>query len=223
MGAAWAGHVMCEWAFMMLRIRFQLPPRTREIKGVKFAAPLYITTTTGYGEVGKVWGFSEADIYGLISSHNLKMEPACFAEMSATKYFLLLLLLFFLRKKIRLRNDFLPRKKYFISTAKAKQLRMRREMFVVYCEDETKHMNKTAGKKLRFFMSKDAVCASCHVFITELISSLLICPEGLQLCWRPENVFLNIVNFKHFYTLVWFRCSLLASSALTQIFVRTNK
>ena len=41
---------------MMLRIRFQLPPRTGEGKGVKFAAPLDIATTTIYAEVGKLWG-----------------------------------------------------------------------------------------------------------------------------------------------------------------------
>lgn len=100
---------------------------------------------------------------------------------------------------------------------------MYRKIFVVYCEDDTEHMNKIGGGEQRFLMSKDAVRASCHVFFTELINSLLICLEGLQLCWRPENVFLNIVNFKFFYTLMWFRCSLLTSAALIQTFVRTNK
>ena len=76
---------------------------------------------------------------------------------------------FFLRKKIRLRIDFLLPRKYFISTAKAKQLRMHREIFVVYCEDDTKHIHKIREKKRRFLMSKDAVCASFHVFFTELI------------------------------------------------------
>jgi hypothetical protein len=41
---------------MMLRIRFQLPPRTRKGKGVKFSVPLNIATTTRYAEVGNVWG-----------------------------------------------------------------------------------------------------------------------------------------------------------------------
>jgi hypothetical protein len=72
-------------------------------------------------------------------------------------------------------------------------------------------------------MSKDVVYASCHVFFIELITSLLICLEGVELCWRPENVFLNIVNFKYCYTLMWFRCSLLASTSLIQTFVRANK
>jgi hypothetical protein len=85
-------------------------------------------------------------------------------------------------------------------------------------------MNKIrGGEKQRFLMSKDAVCASCHVFFTELINSLLICLEGLQLCWRPENVFLNIVDFKFCFTLMWFRYSLLASAARIQTFVRTNR
>lgn len=36
-----------EYAWIMiLRIRFQLSPSTREGKGIKFAVPLYIATTT---------------------------------------------------------------------------------------------------------------------------------------------------------------------------------
>jgi hypothetical protein len=40
----------------MLRNRFQLPPRTREGKGVKFAVPLDIATTTRQAEAGNFWG-----------------------------------------------------------------------------------------------------------------------------------------------------------------------
>jgi hypothetical protein len=52
---------------------------------------------------------------------------------------------------MRLRIDFLLQMKYFISTAKAKQLRMQREIFVVHCEDDTKHMNKISEKKAEIF------------------------------------------------------------------------
>jgi hypothetical protein len=41
--------------------------------------------------------------------------------------------------------------KYFISTAKAKQLRMHGKIFVVYCEDDTKYMHKIREKKAEIF------------------------------------------------------------------------
>jgi hypothetical protein len=147
----------CPGIALPLKVIFQLPPRTRESKGVKFAVPLNISTTvrSACGE------FSEAEIYGLMSSHNLKMELALSSEKSVTKYFLL----FFLRNKIRLRIDsFLPRK-YLISTGKGKQLRMQREIFVVYFEDDTKHMNKTGEETEIFNVKGRGICKlSCVIY-----------------------------------------------------------
>jgi hypothetical protein len=104
----------CPGITLPLKIIFQLPTMARESKRVKFAVLLNISTTvrSACGEL------SVAEIYMLMSSRNLKKEPAWSSACQE------------MRNKIRLRVDSLFLRKYFISTVKAKKLRMHREILL---------------------------------------------------------------------------------------------